>query len=197
MFRSLTISAADPDGAGLVLHAGPLTVFASCSERDRDVLLEKSFPCQVPIVVNLSVTGHSLIPSCYAFASIQRRDLFQALTEIKGIGTTSALSVLDCGEPSDTLRAAAGEDSAYFAPVPGLGKAKIGLVISKLAQRYAGLLPDPIDAPVSALVEAREALVAAGKNDEEAEIALIRALSEAASTPKTAEAWLQLLDSAA
>lgn len=195
MIRSLRVSDIQPLAKGVTLTVGPLLIEASCSERDAEQLLARELPVEVATLVSFDLVGRDLVASCFAFSDHERRDLYNALTQIKGIGNHSAIAVLDCGEVGDTLRAAASKDSAYFAPVPGLGKAKIALVIDKLASRYQGMLPDPIPSPVQALVEAREALVASGQAADDAELALIEAMKAAPTAPKDAESWLALLSS--
>lgn len=193
MVSSLIVDELQPTATGIRFRSGPLVIDAACSERDRDELLAAGLPGEVAISISLDLVGHSLIPSCFAFASDARRGLFISLTKIKGIGKQSAVAVLDCGEVDDTLRAAVSKDDGYFAPVPGLGKAKIALVIAELTKGYQGMLPEAIEAPVAALVEAREALVSGGAPPLQAELELLAALEAAPTPPKSAEAWLALL----
>lgn len=193
MIYSLKASLISSSSSGIVISASPFSLEALCSERDKEELLEWDYNYEVPVVISWDLNGRSLASSCFAFSNFERRELFIALTNIKGIGKLSALAVLDCGEVSDTLRAVVSNDLNYFSPVPGLGKAKTSLVISKLAAKYKGLLPDAIEAPISALVEAREALVLQGMNADIAEINLIKSLENCASVPKTGEKWLDLL----
>ena len=118
----------------------------------------------------LEIDGDRLArPVLVGFASEERRILYGNLRSLPGIGRRSALAVLDCGENLDILRAVSGADDEFFRQVPGLGAKRIEALIANLRKSYEGALPRPLDVPVAAWVEARDALESEGLSRSEAE----------------------------
>jgi len=175
---------------GIAAELGAWRLLFASPGRDRDQLDDGRSPVRLYCELELDLNTGTL--QSLAFANEERRDLYRALRSISGIGRASAFAVLDAGELIDTLRAVAGEDAAYFSAVPGLGPKKVGSVIRALGKLYGGHLPQPIDAPVAMLVEAREALMLRGLSAREAEARL-----EAVWRPgelTSSEAWLALVN---
>jgi Holliday junction resolvasome RuvABC DNA-binding subunit len=111
-------------------------------------------------------------PLLLGFSSERRREMYLLLRSLSGIGRKSALLVLDCGETTDILRAAAGDDARFFQQVPGLGKKRIDDLLKNLQKKYKGQLPQALPLPVTEWVEARQALLGTGMTLREAEEAL-------------------------
>ena len=178
-----------PRGVAAELGAWRL-VFAT-PERDRDQLEAGQAPVRLYCELELDINTGTL--QALAFALDERRELYRSLRAIAGIGRASAFAVLDAGELIDTLRAVAGADAAYFKAVPGLGPKKVDAVIKALAKRYGGHLPQPVEAPIGLLVEAREALMLEGFSARDAEECLLAVWST--NKPLSSESWRALVAS--
>lgn len=194
MIDSLLIDRIRARDGGVQAWAGGLGLAVVCSGRDAQFMLAQPCPVEMPVELDIELDGtNSAQMTLVGFASEARRTLYKAVRSVLGIGRLSAVAVLDAGELPDILRAVSSADSRFFQSVPGLGPKRVEALISTLSERFSSLLPEPIDAPVAALVEAREALVSAGEGDLEAEARLMAALRQAAKPPRNAEQWLALL----
>lgn len=177
-----------PSAEGVTAQVGPVQLALLCASRDRDRLAEQEGTADVVCELEFDLQQGAL--ELLAFADEERRALYRALRAVSGVGRVTAFAVLDAGEVLDTLRAVAGADSNYFKNVSGLGAKRIASVCEELGRRY-GHLPAAIEAPVAMLVDAREAMIAAGYSALEAENALL-GLARDGKPVKSAEAWLEL-----
>lgn len=181
---------------GVQAWAGGLGLAVACAGRDVQFLLDQACPFALPVELEIVLDGtNSAQMTLIGFGSEARRSLYRVVKTVTGIGRESALGVLDAGELPDVLRAVASGDKAFFRPVPGLGPKRVDALVEALSTRFSSLMPEPIEAPVAALVEAREALVAAGEGDLAAEARLLAALRTAGRPPRDGEQWLALLES--
>jgi Holliday junction DNA helicase RuvA len=105
----------------------------------------------------------------YGFADGDERDLFVRLLGVSGIGPKVALAVVSSSPPAELRRAIALGDAARFQVIPGIGKKTAERIVLELK----GSLPDGVehrgDAPASAELVARDALVELGYTIVEAE----------------------------
>jgi Holliday junction DNA helicase RuvA len=105
----------------------------------------------------------------YGFADADERALFVSLLGVSGIGPKVALAVVSSSPPAELRRAIALGDAARFQVIPGIGKKTAERIVLELK----GSLPDGVehrvDAPASAELVARDALVELGYTVVEAE----------------------------
>jgi len=105
----------------------------------------------------------------YGFADADERELFVSLLGVSGIGPKVALAVVSSSPPGELRRAIALGDAARFQVIPGIGKKTAERIVLELK----GSLPDRVeqrgDAPASAELVARDALVELGYTIVEAE----------------------------
>lgn len=133
----------------------------------------------VAISTRMEVDDSSIV--LVGFSTRQRKDLYEKLRSVPGIGRSSALAILDCGEEIDTLRAISSSDVAYFKEVPRLGIKKIETLIETFQRKHSGALPAEISVPVRQWVIARDQLIA-DMSFEDAESKLRTAADGGAST---------------
>lgn len=133
---------------GVVFWTGPVAMKAGCSSRDGERIIETGL-----LYLRMFVNEETAL--LCAFSDQERRDLFNILLKVKGIGVKTALLVLDLGERSDILRASISEDRAFFREIPGIGKARLALVFSSLQKLPS---PPPTEISVTDWVRARESL---------------------------------------
>jgi len=91
----------------------------------------------------------------YAFSSEERREVFDRLVKISGVGPGTALLVLELGQTTDILRAVASADSEFFRQVPGVGATRIEKIFARLGQGWA--LPPATTIPILTWIELRDA----------------------------------------
>lgn len=160
---------------------GTFALDVECSNRDAHGLLEqKIIYCQLE-------TDDSRM-YLIGFTSEKRRSLYKSLLNVNGIGRRSALTVLDCGEAIDILRAVAGADKSFFKAVPGVGSKRIDMIIGTLGKRYQDALPSPIPGPVENWVEARDALCSQGLAPQDADKLLQKIATKDASAEELFQA---------
>lgn len=150
-----------PAPGGLRAVLGPLVLQIQSPERDAAALLGEE---QAVVWTILEIEGERQArPILMGFSSAERREMYEAMRGLSGIGRRSGLLLLDNGETLDILRAVAGADSDFFAAVPGIGQKRIQAVIEHLHQLHDGALPKPLPLPVREWVDARDSLVSSGK----------------------------------
>lgn len=112
----------------------------------------------------------------FAFASLEERQVFEALIRAHGVGPTLALAILSVHTPNALRVALATDDLAALCLVPGVGRKTATRLLVELKSSLADAgLPDPgrlgTDAgnlPVDrGLAEVREALSGLGYSGEE------------------------------
>ncbi|HEY5044659.1 MAG TPA: Holliday junction branch migration protein RuvA [Solirubrobacteraceae bacterium] len=101
---------------------------------------------QMTLHAHLIVRDDAL--SLYGFHSEEERDLFLMLLSVQAVGPKVALAVLSGGAPRELMAAIAGQDTARFQAVPGIGKRTAERIIVELREK-AG------DAAASAPIVAR------------------------------------------
>jgi Holliday junction DNA helicase RuvA len=99
----------------------------------------------------------------YGFLDLADLSLFNLLVQVKGVGPKLALTILGGLRPVDLKNAIAGEDAAWIATVPGVGKKTAERIVLELkdkveaegleaASRPAGVDDKLVSDAVSALV---------------------------------------------
>jgi Holliday junction resolvasome RuvABC DNA-binding subunit len=187
MIDGLFVEQLHPAEGGLNAVSGHTVYLLLCSNRCREQLLAETIDQALHVRTRFELGDETAY--MLAFATPARRRLYDTVKTVPGIGRRSALHVLDCGEPLDTLRAVAANDRAFFRSVPGLGPKKIDALTRVLTRRFAGDLPQPIEMPVSEWVQARDALITEGVPFQDAEQQL-RDTFTAAPEARTAERLL-------
>jgi holliday junction DNA helicase RuvA len=110
----------------------------------------------------------------YGFAEAEERELFEHLLSVSGVGPKVALAIVSGSPPAELRQAIAGEDTARFQAIPGIGKKTAQRVVLELKEKLG---VDGVQLPPPSSKEdvlAREALIELGYSTAEAE----RALSE-------------------
>ena len=105
----------------------------------------------------------------YGFADPAERELFVSLLGVSGIGPKVALAVVSSSAPADLRRAIALGDAARFQAIPGIGKKTAERIVLELKGSLAEVFEHKGDAPASAELVARDALVELGYSIVEAE----------------------------
>ena len=167
----------EPAEDGLRAIAGPVAFSVVCAERDAHALLAAGAPTLITCSMELQDEQLTLV----GFSNTERRGLYKGLRAISGIGRRSALTVLDCGDVLDILRAVAAADKAFFREVPGLGPKRIETLIGQLERRYKQSLPKPLDGPARWAVEARDALITEGVDADLADALVVAEIAGARS----------------
>jgi holliday junction DNA helicase RuvA len=112
----------------------------------------------------------------YGFADAAERELFTQLLGVNGIGPKVALAVVSSAPAGELRRAIVLGDPARFQAIPGIGKKTAERIVLELKEKIASedvvALPSLPNAPTSAHVVARDALVELGYTVIEAETAL-------------------------
>jgi len=182
MIDAVTLDQAMAVPGGISGRMGPIWLQLAMSGREADAILCGGFPRRLECELELDVTSGRI--QLMAFATPEAKALYQALRGVKGIGSSTALAVLDAGEPVDILRAVAGGDQRFLTRVPGLGPTRAKALSAHLRERYAHVLPQPLPVAVGEWVEARDALVAGGMEPRDAERALHDAAAAGAARAK-------------
>jgi holliday junction DNA helicase RuvA len=110
----------------------------------------------------------------YGFAEAEERELFEHLLSVSGVGPKVALAIVSGSPPAELRQAIAGEDTARFQAIPGIGKKTAQRVVLELKEKLG---VDAVQLPPPSSKEdvlAREALIELGYSTAEAD----RALSE-------------------
>jgi len=105
----------------------------------------------------------------YGFADADERELFVSLLGVSGIGPKVALAVVSGSTASELRRAIALGDAARFQAIPGIGKKTAERIVLELKGSLPETLDPRGDAPSSAELTARDALVELGYSVVEAE----------------------------
>ncbi len=120
----------------------------------------------------------------YGFQTREEQDLFRRLLDVSGIGPRVALGILSGGRPETVIAAIQQENIAFLTKLPGIGKKTAQRMVLDLkdklgtiaAGRFAaseaapsGGAEEELRRPESVWSEAREALLALGYTEAEAE----------------------------
>lgn len=87
----------------------------------------------VTIQTHLQVREDGL--SLYGFEDVEKREVFEKLIGVNGVGPKVALSVLSALGAETLREAVSGEDDALIATVPGIGKKTAQRIIIELKDR--------------------------------------------------------------
>src|SRR5213595_1709125 len=91
----------------------------------------------------------------FGFAEPAERELFELLLSVQGVGPKVALAIVSGSTPTELRRAIAGEDTARFEAIPGIGRKTAQRVVLELREKLAASAL----APAGRDVGARDALV--------------------------------------
>jgi Holliday junction DNA helicase RuvA len=159
----------DVAGVGYAVHV-PLSTFYGLGEPGSEVLLR----------IHTHVREDAI--SLFGFATTLELDLFERLIGINGIGPKLALAVLSGIDPSELVRAVAGQDVARLTRIPGVGKKtaeRIGLELKDRLPHAASMAGALSDASASRRDDLLSALTNLGYKGPVAEKAIDGAISSA------------------
>jgi Holliday junction resolvasome RuvABC DNA-binding subunit len=173
-----------PGQGNLIAKVGSFNLAIEMSEKDIEYFLhfedyleaeyKNNFNLEIFIEVELKETTVQLI----GFANKERRELYKALKNVPGIGSKSGLTILDCGEVIDILRAVSGKDFQFLREVPGVGAKRIEAIFKELEKKYQKALPKPLPINTTIWVEARSGIINSGNNFNDAEAMLFKAIDD-------------------
>jgi Holliday junction DNA helicase RuvA len=132
----------------------------------------------------------------FGFGSEGERRVFRELIKVSGIGAKTALAVLSGLSVEDLAAAVAAQESGRLVKTPGIGKKTAERLLLELKGKldFVGVSP-PVGGPGRLPDEVRQALLALGYNDKEAELA-IRQLPADLPVAEAIRAALKLLSKA-
>lgn len=177
MIDQLLGYARDHNGS-LLLELGPVVFNLEGSDRDRELLVNATQPVTVHCLLEVAPERLQLM----GFADPRSRLLYRVARDQRGVGPGLALAVAGAGDPVDVLRAAAGNDIAFFTQLPGVGRARAEALIKALRKQSGLTLPAALPVPLRAWIEARTALCSEGLSETEAERLLRAAADSGAGT---------------
>lgn len=137
-------------------------------------------------------------PLLYGFGTLAERDLFRQLTSVSGIGTASAIALLDTLPLSDLVQAIVTSNTQLLIQTPGVGGKTAERICLELRKKLAdwsnipGLVA-PTDGPAPAILEdVQMTLLALGYSPSEVSGAL-QAVSQQVGLAKNANAedWIR------
>ena len=110
----------------------------------------------------------------YGFGSAPEREAFRQLIKISGVGPRTALSVLSGMSVADIAQAVAAQDSGRLTKVPGIGKKTAERLLLELKGQFGDALASSSGGPAHSdtQTDIRQALVALGYSDKDAQLAL-------------------------
>ncbi len=149
---------------GLVLDVGGVGYLVAATP---SALARADGPREVTLETYLHVREDAL--QLYGFADAEERELFVSLLGVSGIGPKVALAVVSSSAASELRRAIALGDAARFQAIPGIGKKTAERIVLELKGSLADTSEHRRDAPASAELTARDALVELGYSIVEAE----------------------------
>lgn len=134
---------------------------------DEQSLLTNGSECDLYISELIKEDAHEL----FGFCSRSRKQLFDLLTSVNGIGPKAAMAILNIGSEGQVRTAVANGDTKFISAAKGVGKKvaeravvdlknKVGLQVSETATDFLG--------DVLVTDEAVEALVALGHSAQDA-----------------------------
>jgi len=135
---------------GIYVDIGPVTVFVEMPARDSRDVVES---CLNQIFTELAVSENSI--RLLGFSDPGRRDLYQRLCRVSGIGPAAAFLALELGEKDDILRAASSKDLDFFKQMPGIGSLRAEKIVIGLRKNFQGL-PKPTTIRIWDWVAARD-----------------------------------------
>ncbi len=131
----------------------------------------------------------------FGFGAETERRAFRELVKVSGIGAKSALSVLSGLSVDDLAAAVAAQEVGRLVRVPGIGKKTAERLLLELKGRLDFAVVSLPGAPVRISDDVRQALLALGYNDKEADLA-IKQLPAGLSVSEAIRQALKLLSKA-
>lgn len=187
MLDRIVIDNAEVHTDGLTTRLGPVWLSLFMPDRAVTETCQRLDRGPVVLWLRLEMSAEEPEPVLVAFPDAASRDLYLVLRQISGIGRRSALATLGSGDLLDLLRAVAQRETGFFCQSPGIGRGRAELIIARLAERFAGALPRPLEVSVQEWVTARDGLVSSGWSHDQAE----QALGEVAEGARDAEQLLE------
>lgn len=108
----------------------------------------------------------------FGFGSETERRAFRELVKVTGIGAKTALAVLSGLSVEDLAAAVAAQETGRLVKTPGIGKKTAERLLLELKGKLDFAAVTLPGAPVRASDDVRQALLALGYNDKEAELVL-------------------------
>ena len=164
MIARLRGTVAARTAAGLVLDVGGVGYLVAATPRVAARVGEEA-----TVETYLHVREDAL--QLYGFASLDEKELFEALLGVSGVGPKVALAIVSGSAPAELRRAIARDDTARFEAIPGIGRKTAQRVVLELKEK----LPHAVTAEAESAggaVLARDALVELGWSLVDAEHAL-------------------------
>lgn len=131
----------------------------------------------------------------FGFGAESERRVFRELIKVSGIGAKTALAVLSGLSVEDLAAAVAAQEAGRLVKTPGIGKKTAERLLLELKGKLDFAAVTLPGAPVRALDDVRQALLALGYNDKEAELA-IKQLSADLTVSEAIRQALKLLSKA-
>ncbi len=169
-----------------------------------DLQIPARLATQLPATGEVQVFTHLQIreeqPSLYGFGSVAERDLFRQLISVSGIGTASAIALLDTLELPDLVQAIVTGNTQLLIQAPGVGGKTAERISLELRKKLAdwrnitGFAAATSATPLSPeiLEDVQSTLLALGYTPNEVAQAL-QTVSQNAGLPKNANAedWIR------
>ena len=105
----------------------------------------------------------------FGFATLDERAVFRQLLKISGVGPRLALSVLSGLSMAELADAVARKESARLTKIPGVGKKTAERLLLELQGKFAAAETGAASAPAAAGDDVRNALLALGYSEKEAD----------------------------
>jgi Holliday junction DNA helicase RuvA len=131
----------------------------------------------------------------FGFGAENERRAFRELVKVSGIGAKTALSVLSGLSVDDLASAVAAQEVGRLVRVPGVGKKTAERLLLELKGKLDYAVASLPGAPVQASDDVRQALLALGYNNKEADLA-IKQLPAGLSVSEAIRQALKLLSKA-
>jgi Holliday junction DNA helicase RuvA len=128
----------DVRGVGYLVH---------CSSKTLQALGQRGDECTAFTDLQVSENDMRLL----GFATAEERDWFRLLTQVQGVGSKVALSILSALSPAELQAACSHGDAAQVARAQGVGPKLAGRIVNELKDK-AGALPGGVTAAVAAPV---------------------------------------------
>ena len=174
MIAKLTGLVSDHDGAQSVLDCTGVG-YGIRVLQDEQATMRLGEPASLYIYEHIKEDAHDL----YGFKTKTRKELFERLLSVNGVGPKAAMSIANLGNEGQVRSAIAAGDVKFISSASGVGKKvaervvvdlknKVGLVASKDATAFLS------DAAIHEQDEALQALVGLGYSREDAVQALAK-----------------------
>lgn len=162
---------------GTLIEKRPPSVLVDVQGVGYDLDVPMSTFYQLP-VIGSQVTLHTHLVVredahlLFGFATEQERGAFRQLLKISGVGARIALSVLSGLSVADLARAVTNQDSGRLTKIPGIGKKTAERLLLELRGKLEMTLSPDAAPAMSRSQDVRNALLALGYNEREANWAI-------------------------